>query len=520
MPGLPVNMKAYNPHTNGFQYLEDLATGYWYSELLFTALEMDIFEILDSAGISGLTPEELSLKTQSNLDAILRFLKLLVDLGLLGNCGNHYYNSQLSLKYLVKSSFLYQGSSILWRKKLKTDWETLKEGLQVGGRVNFPSDDLPEEILKKRRFDYLAAMDNVAQEKVQECLKFLPKFNGKILDVGAGSGAFTLAILEKFPDSSGVLLDIPEILPYTATYVQKAGFDHRIQCHPCNILENNWELTEKFDLIILSNIIHAYGDLEIKEILIKTASLLSDEGIILIHDFFTEHFSIKAGFSDLNMLINTYNGKVFSGKWVIELLKKTGLTLSPVVPLETDTALIFAGKTKKALEILAITPLDQIIPHLLNIGFAETFRISKDTIVYSEMAKHKCSYGCSSFNKKQCGANHIKLENTQKLVEGYSKILLLKGEPSTTDFQQKILKAENLAFKSGFYKAFSLWAGPCSICAICDPNTPCTNTKNRRPSMEGSGIDVFATVKNNGEIMKPLKEQGEYIKYYGLLLLD
>ena len=35
-------MKGYDPRTNGGQYLEDLATAYWVSDALFTALEMDL----------------------------------------------------------------------------------------------------------------------------------------------------------------------------------------------------------------------------------------------------------------------------------------------------------------------------------------------------------------------------------------------------------------------------------------------------------------------------------------------
>jgi len=38
--------------------------------------------------------------------------------------------------------------------------------------------------------------------------------------------------------------------------------------------------------------------------------------------------------------------------------------------------------------------------------------------------------------------------------------------------------------------------------------------------MEGSGIDVFETVRNNGETLKTLASKNEFVKYYGLLLLE
>ena len=90
----------------------------------------------------------------------------------------------------------------------------------------------------------------------------------------------------------------------------------------------------------------------------------------------------------------------------------------------------------------------------------------------------------------------------------------------TGDFQRRCLQAEALAFKAGFYKAFVFWAGPCSICPDCDPDAPCANSKHRRPSMEGSGIDVYATTAKAGEALHTLRQKGEVVKYYALLLLE
>ena len=39
--------------SEGFQRLEDLATAYWYSEVLFTALELNIFGLLGEESASA-----------------------------------------------------------------------------------------------------------------------------------------------------------------------------------------------------------------------------------------------------------------------------------------------------------------------------------------------------------------------------------------------------------------------------------------------------------------------------------
>jgi len=82
------------------------------------------------------------------------------------------------------------------------------------------------------------------------------------------------------------------------------------------------------------------------------------------------------------------------------------------------------------------------------------------------------------------------------------------------------LQAEKEAFKAGFYKAFALWAGPCALCDPCTTESVCRNTRDSRPSMEGAGIDVFETVRRAGLSLRTLNNQGDFVKYFALVLLE
>jgi predicted metal-binding protein/predicted O-methyltransferase YrrM len=512
-------MKGYDPHTNGGQYLEDISTAYWVSDALFTALELNIFEIINDFGINGATLSELNHQLNLEPKALHRYFDLLISLGLIDQFNTLYYNSLLSKNYLLKKSPLYQGDSILWRKNLINDWKTLKASLKVGGRVNFLPADISENELNSRRGKYINAMDNVAKLKAKECTSFFNELTGNILDVGTGSGAMALAFIEQFPDTTATLLDIEQILPYTKKMIQKTSYEKRITYHTCNILESQWKLNKKFKLIILSNIVHAYAEKENETVLKTAIQLLEPDGIILIHDFFNEHYPVKAKLSDVNMMLNTYNGKVFSGSWVINQLKTNHLITTPLIPLETDTGVIFGAKSNASLNTLALSNEQKLIYPIKALGFEVLIEISPQSIVFSDFSKNKCQFGCDFANTKNCESNHLSMLEMKAVVSDYSNAFLIKGEPPTQSFQRNLLKAEALAFKAGFHKAFILWAGPCSICASCDPNQPCQNTKSHRPSMEGSGIDVYQTVRNNGETIKTLSSKNEMIKYYGLLLL-
>lgn len=111
-----------------------------------------------------------------------------------------------------------------------------------------------------------------------------------------------------------------------------------------------------YDLVILSNVIHTYSENEVTHILARAAECLKADGFLVIHDFFTEHYPEKAALFDLNMLINTYNGKVFAQKWVREKLENHNLYVTHLIPLATDTALIIGSKNEKKLEKLSLDP--------------------------------------------------------------------------------------------------------------------------------------------------------------------
>ncbi|MCF8012138.1 MAG: methyltransferase domain-containing protein [Clostridiales bacterium] len=327
---------------NGSQYLEDLAAGYWFSRVLFEAVEKEIFTFLESG---GKTAEEIAGELEWDGQAAQRFLHALCAVGLLVAEGPVFFNTELSQKYLVRGKKYYQGDSILWRKNLASPWDSLGECLRTGGRIDFPLAGEDPERLAERTRRYIKAMDNVARCKAGEITSLFQSISppGELLDVGTGSGALAAEFLEFFPSARAHLLDLSHVLQYTSEFMRERNLQERTTLCPANILEP-WPVEEKyFDLVILSNIIHAYSEEEISGILDQALKCLKPGGFMIIHDFFFEHCPEKAALFDLNMLVNTYNGKVFSGDWVNKKLKKMGFSTTGMIPLQTDTAVIIAS---------------------------------------------------------------------------------------------------------------------------------------------------------------------------------
>ena len=138
----------FDPQSCGPQYLEDLATGYWFSEALFTAVAAGVFDLLAGGGLAA---DELAQRLRWAPRGVERFLQALCALGLLARDGEMFGNTALAATCLVKGKEGYQGDSILWRRHLKDSWSGLESCLQSGGRVSYLPDDEPDRLQQRIR---------------------------------------------------------------------------------------------------------------------------------------------------------------------------------------------------------------------------------------------------------------------------------------------------------------------------------------------------------------------------------
>lgn len=515
---VPISINP-DPQATGAQYLEDLSTAYWASEVLFAAVELEVFTILEPDGKSA---AEVAAETGLDRQATERFLQTLCALGLLVHHGGIFFNTRLSSDYLVKGKPAYQGEAILWRKFLAATWQDLKACLKAGRRVNFPPADEERADFVRRVRRYVRAMDGLARIKTKEILDVFVRadLRGKLLDVGSGSGALAKAFLERFPGLQATLLDLPEVLAYAKELLHGTGLDDRITYCEVNVLEP-WPLGRgEFALVLLSNIVHAYSEPEVYHLLANAVSCLEPGGFLVVHDFFSEHRPAKAALFDLNMLVNTYNGRVFSAAWLRDRMASLGLAVSELIPLSTDTALLVGTLDPKRLEVLAGDPKSRLAASLESLGFRGAYPISPQIVHVRSWVPWRCRYGCELYARPECPPNSPPPEKTRELLSEYTQALLLEGEPPLSTFQRLVLHAEREAFKAGFYKAFAFWAGPCSLCISCSPDGICRRPEDARPSMEAAGIDVFATVRRAGLSLRPLQEKNDFVKYFALLLLE
>lgn len=498
MKNLP--FQHHDPQGNGVKYLEDLALVSWYSEILCTAIELEIFSLLEPNGKTA--TEIITILDIEPVGAEL-FLEALCTLGLLGHYGEIYFNSVTAQDFLVKERMNYLGDSLLTRPFLTANGNglTLCQHLQKVRGIKLENKQIGPKTqngiagIAQTKGQVNRALKHLTPSTVQEILPIFADQNlkGNVLAMGSGAEAITQALLAHFPMLQATFLGSPESID---------------------------SIQKQFDLIIFSNQMVENSLRDFGALLNKLELCLKPDGLLLIHDTFREQDLQKAALLDLNLWTNNIQGQVISAKWVREQLEKRQFSVSELVALSSDTALLVAAKDTQTLQGLSLDCESQLIARIKRLGFDRAQPIFVRDVQIPGWTDLRCRYGCSSYGQPQCSPDRNTAQKTKETLAGFTRGLLLEGTPPTRDFQRQVLKAEREAFLTGYYKALAFWAGPCTLCERCGGEEGCRNHKEARSSMESAGIDVYATVRKAGISLRTIADPRDYVKYFALLLLD
>ncbi|WP_457550994.1 DUF2284 domain-containing protein [Desulfobacula sp.] len=503
--------KNHDPAQTGFQFLEDLSTAYWYSQVLFTALELELFSFLDK-GLCSV--KDLATAATCDPYQLVRILKAMDCMGLVTIQNDCFYNSQVASLYLVPGKKDYMGNFFLYRQYIRSQWENLTQ--KVLNQEKKQESDLS---YTDRNLRYVSSTDTLVRQKAREIAGFLKSENikGFILDIGGGGGSMIRVIQESIKQSHALLFDIPEVIE--AAKKMYPDEDDWNDITPIGGDFRTHEFDDTFALICMSNFLHAYGPDEAKKLCLKSISLLNKDGLLLIHDYFPDRKGSvpgKGALYDLNMMLNTFNGACHDSKTIIQWCKEAGLKIFATKDLSTDTSVILARRNGS----IAL-PQNPLQDFAIEVGFDDIISISPTDVVTAIWAREKCRFGCERFGQGlQCPPEGMNHDKTRQLLDSYSTIFLVRGAPPGKNFQKALLSLEKKAFLDGYHKAFVFGAGPCLVCLQCPEDGFCKYPHLSRPSMEGSGIDVYTTASNAGISLKPVKEKGQYVTYIGLLLLE
>lgn len=522
-----------DPARWGFQYLEDIATGYWYAQVLFTAVELNLFGHIEAACASI---PDLAAKAGCKPHELTRLLAVLTRMDLIHETPAGRFNSQLARRFLVPDQPDYMGDFILYRRYMQTGWKGLTAAVVRADRLVAKYPLSADSDYATRNFHYVRAMDRLARIKAREIVKVLDPdaWHGPVIDLGGGAGALCRALVQsqkmRGRAVSGTLFDLQEVIAAARRIYPQMSQWENIKTMVGDFRHAHFAENQTYGVVVLSNFLHAYAGDTARELLLKSVTLTAPNGMLLIHDYFPDRPGQrphKGALYDLNMMLNTFDGGCQLCSTVSGWLQAAGMTHIRVHDLESDSSIILAGRSEKiemlvAPELRETLSLDRWPALALEIGFSKARLIPTDEIRTAAWAREKCRFGCSGFGKNHmCPPGGIDHDTMIHMLKAYRWALVVQGAPPGKTFHDQLLKIEKSAFLAGLHKALAFGAGPCPVCRRCsmDEDQVCRHPDLARPSMEGSGIDVYETARQAGIDLKPVAKPVRYIKYVGMILL-
>ncbi len=174
---------------------------------------------------------------------------------------------------------------------------------------------------------------------------------------------------------------------------------------------------------------------------------------------------------------------------------------------------------------------EEILTMVKELGATDAKMIKPSQVVVRDWVRMKCRFGCDDYGKRlACPPFGPTPEEFRRVLSEYGSAVLLKFDTAPHKSEKRVLayeqgihgmvvRMEREAFLKGYYAAFGLAAGPCPHCSECNLKE-CEHPDIARPSMEGCGVDVFATVRNAGFEIRVVQDRSEKPTFYALLLLE
>ena len=289
------------------------------SRVMLTAAALDIFTILDG---KPATARQLAGRLRLQLRGATRLLDCLVTLGALEKRSESYA--------LTASGELLSSHHpdtilpmVLHLNSLWDSWSGLTETVKRGKN---PRLAVIREGDTKGLKAFIGAMHVVGRSLAAEiAASYEAGRFSRLLDIGGGSGTYTIAFLMRNPKMTAVLFDLKRVIPMARERLRAEGLLKRVKLTAGDFYRD--ELPPGCDLALLSAIIHQNSPAENLALFRKIRRALEPGGVILIRDHIMDESRTNpaaGALFALNMLVNTDGGDTYTFAEVRKGLERAG----------------------------------------------------------------------------------------------------------------------------------------------------------------------------------------------------
>ena len=279
--------------------------------MLLTAVELDLFTAVGADASAA----EAAERAGTDPRATEMLLNALVALGALAKSGDRFRNTPASRG---KPWAALMHTVHLWET-----WSTLTDCVRAGGpRKRGETGDRGLKWITA----FIAAMHFYAAERAPAVVNAVGAGDvRRMLDVGGGSGAYSIAFAKANPNLRADILDLAPVLAIARGHIKQAGLAKRIGTRPGDLRTD--ALGKRYDLVLISAICHMLGPEENRDLFRRAFQALAPGGRVAVRDFILNPAKTAprgAALFSLNMLVGTANGASYSQREYTAWLREAG----------------------------------------------------------------------------------------------------------------------------------------------------------------------------------------------------
>ena len=150
----------------------------------------------------------------------------------------------------------------------------------------------------------------------------------RLLDVGGGSGAYTLAICAANPQLKATILDFPQTVETAKRHAAEARLTGRVAHLAGNAVATEWPAGH--DVVLMSYVWSAVGRADIAVLARRAFDALPFGGLVLVHDFMVDNTDAQPPFAAwylLGSIFDNPNAVCLTPAFVEDALRQGGFQI-------------------------------------------------------------------------------------------------------------------------------------------------------------------------------------------------
>ncbi len=303
--------------------LMEISTAPWMARILTVAIKLDLFSHIDSGANTFQDIRRLTEIPERPLNAMLTAL---LGMDLIIRQEDHYHNQPISDAFLVKGKPAFFGDMILMQG---TRIYNLFTKLEKSVQTDKPPMDIGKSVKKSPALadTFTSAMHNnaIGPARALAAKVDFGEFN-HLLDVGGGSGAYSIILANHFPKLFATIFEFETVGNVAKRYVDSHELQGRVSIISGDILLHD-TFPSGFDVALLSQVLHQYGPEDSKLILKNIYDVLPSGGMLVINEFFLNDDKTGPLFASLFsvlMVLESEKGTSYSKPEVTTWLSEVG----------------------------------------------------------------------------------------------------------------------------------------------------------------------------------------------------